>query len=44
MIQIIAVVINTTLVDELVNILDENIPLAKVTLVNLLLVQEKLMD
>ena len=42
MIQIIAVVINTTLVDELVNILDENIPLAKVTLVNLLLVQEKL--
>ena len=35
MIQIIAVVINTTLVDELVNILDENIPLAKVTLVNL---------
>ena len=43
MIQIIAVVINTTLVDELVNILDENIPLAKVTLVNMLLVQEKLM-
>ena len=42
MIQIIAVVINTTLVDELVNILDENIPLAKVTLVNLLILHEKL--
>jgi hypothetical protein len=38
LIQIIAVVINTALVDELVNLLDENIPLAKVTLVATLLI------
>jgi hypothetical protein len=35
LIQIIAVVINTALVDELVALLDDNIPLAHVTLVRL---------
>ncbi len=33
LVQIIAVVINTALVDELVALMDDNIPLAKVTLV-----------